>query len=300
MAGGGTIEVVHAFGPQTLVFGTGNGTLRLDAAGGTNDVFGFVPGDTIEFGGHGAAVTFTAGTLNVTNGPFALGSFVMHGAPANAQFQVATDINLNSFITETIPCFLAGTRIRTPIGDIAVETLLPGNPVLALRAGTAQPVRWIGHRRVETARHPDPRAVWPVRVRAHAIAENVPARDLFLSPEHAVFLNGVLVPVRHLINGTSIAQLPRAVVVYYHVELPHHDLVLAEGMACETYLDTGNRADFDNAGAVLAAHPRFATANDIWRARACAPQCRGGTQLDAIRAQLDRRAGVPELRRTFA
>ena len=161
-------------------------------------------------------------------------------------------------------------------------------------------MRWIGPRRVETARHPDPSAVWPVRVRAHAIAENVPAHDLFLSPEHAVFLNGVLVPVRHLINGTTIAQLPRAVVVYYHIELPNHDLVLAENMACETYLDTGNRDDFDNAGPVVAAHPRFATANDIWQARACAPQCRDGTRLDAIRTQLDRRATAPQPRRAAA
>ena len=81
-------------------------------------------------------------------------------------------------------------------------------------------------------------------------------------------------------------------VIYYHVELPRHDLVLAEGMACESFLDMGNRGDFDNAGVVVAAHPRFVSARAHWEALACAPQCRGGSQLAAIRRQIDRRAGV--------
>ncbi len=70
-----------------------------------------------------------------------------------------------------------------------------------------------------------------------------------LSPDHAVFVDDVLVPVRHLINGSTIVQEPVAEVTYYHVELATHDVILAEGLPCESYLDTGNRAVFVNGGA---------------------------------------------------
>ena len=36
-------------------------------------------------------------------------------------------------------------------------------------------------------------------------------------------------PIRHLINGAHFVQEPVAEVTYYHVELPAHDVILAEG-----------------------------------------------------------------------
>ena len=81
-------------------------------------------------------------------------------------------------------------------------------------------------------------------------------------------------PVRLLINGATIAQHPRRVVTYWHVELPVHDLVLAEGMPSESYLDTGNRSDFANGGPMVAMRPEFASA--VWSERACLPQLRQG------------------------
>ena len=87
----------------------------------------------------------------------------------------------------------------------------------------AEPVVWIGQRTVNCARHPKPETVWPVRIAPGAFGDNVPARDLYLSPDHAVFVNDVLVPVKLLVNGTSIMQIKRDRVTYYHVELPRHD-----------------------------------------------------------------------------
>ena len=97
-----------------------------------------------------------------------------------------------------------------------------------------------------------------------------------------------LVPVRHLLNGTTIAQMPSASVTYWHVELVSHDVIVAEGLAAETYLDTGNRADFANGGRAVTVHPTFA--DTTWCARACAPQLRRGDALVAVQRRLAIRA----------
>jgi hypothetical protein len=290
-AGGGTVELAADFAGQSLAFSGTGGVIRLDGAGGTSDVYGFAPGDTIDFYGTAASIVFADGTLTATNGPNALGSFVMHGVPANARFAVATDAQLHSLVTETIPCFAAGTRIRTPRGDVAVEHLRPGDHLVSAFGGTV-PIVWIGRRHVRPRRHRYPASVWPVRIHAGALADGVPARDLRLSPEHALLLDFCLVPARHLIDGIAIRQDACDAVTYFHVELPQHDVILAEGAPCESYLDCGNRSDFDNAGTAVALHPAFADAAASWQANACAPQCRAGPTLDTIRDRLRRRAAA--------
>ena len=82
-------------------------------------------------------------------------------------------------------------------------------------------------------------------IRAGAFGVNAPERDLYLSPGHAVCVDAmgeVFVPVGQLINGDSIAPEEVDDVVYWHVELESHDVLLAEGLACESYMDAGNRA----------------------------------------------------------
>ena len=101
----------------------------------------------------------------------------------------------------------AGTRIATPDGEVAVEALRPGDHV-RLASGGGADVRWVGHRRVWCDRHPRPHGVFPVRIRAGAFAPGQPARDLLLSPDHAVFADGVLIPMRCLLNGATISQEP--------------------------------------------------------------------------------------------
>jgi len=140
---------------------------------------------------------------------------------------------------------------------------------------------------VNCARHPEPETVWPVRVRAGAFGAGRPRRDLFLSPDHAVFVNGVLVPVKLLADGASIVQESRDQVTYYHVELPEHAVILAEGLAVESYLDTGDRANFGRDG-VMRPHPDFAArlAPDtawMWESRGAAPLVTVGRALEALR-----------------
>ena len=92
-----------------------------------------------------------------------------------------------------------------------------------------------------------------------------------MSPDHALYLHGVLVPARLLVNGASIIREPRDDVTYYHVELRRHGLLDAEGVAAESYLDTGNRGFFANAGEPLALHPDLLWAQERRAAGSCAP-----------------------------
>ena len=88
-----------------------------------------------------------------------------------------------------------------------------------------------------------------MRVMQGALGDNLPRRDLLLSGDHCLFLDGRLYPAKLLINGmTIIRDLSLKAVSYHHIELEDHAVMLAEGVAAETYLDTGNRAFFSNAG----------------------------------------------------
>ena len=135
-----------------------------------------------------------------------------------------TTEQLTSETVTPVTCFAAGTRITTPDGDVRVEDLAVGDLVLTLD-GTAQPIRWIGRRAVDCRRHPAPAAIMPVRIEAHAFGAGQPARNLFLSPDHAIFSDGVFIPVKYLINGDTIRQIDTASVTYFHVELPQHNVI---------------------------------------------------------------------------
>ena len=191
-----------------------------------------------------------------------------------------------------VACYASGTKISTSNGDKEVNKLNFGNDIVLADGGLA-PVRWIGTRVVNCQCHPRPQEVWPVRIRAHAFASDLPCRDLLLSPDHAVLADGVLVPIRCLVNGSTIAQEPVDEVTYYHVELARHDVILAERLPCESYLDTDNRKAFANGGTVAEVHPTFAPGEGseaIWEAAGYAPLRIAGEVVDGIATRLRRRA----------
>jgi hypothetical protein len=191
-------------------------------------------------------------------------------------------------------CFREGTHLLTLAGETPVEQLREGDLVLSHNGAVeAEPVTrrigWIGLRDVRCGSHPRPASVWPVRIRRHAFAPGAPSRDLFLSPDHAVFLQGVLVPVKLLINGGSIAQVQIDRVKYYHIELTEHAVVLAEGLEVESCLGAEDRRNFVNGGTAVRLFPDF-EGRDM-ATRACAPLVFTGHRLEQARAALDRRAG---------
>jgi hypothetical protein len=144
-------------------------------------------------------------------------------------------------------CFLRGTRILTPSGEVPIEDLTIGALVETLNGPL--PIKWIGHQRF---RKDSPSWHWsvaPIRVARSAIGDENPRRDLYLSPSHSLFIDGFLIPVEWLVNGRSITLATmddREVIDYFHIELETHEVVFAEGAPAETLLVTSDRESFAN------------------------------------------------------
>jgi Hint domain len=145
-----------------------------------------------------------------------------------------------------VTCFCQGTLISTVSGDVPVEKLAVGDLVLT-PSGEVFPIRWIGCRAVATW-FVNKLTVMPVRIKANALGEAVPRRDLLVSPDHAMLVDGILVHAGALVNGISIVRETDMGnrFSYYHVELADHALILAENAPAETFIDNADRMTFDN------------------------------------------------------
>lgn len=187
-------------------------------------------------------------------------------------------------------CFVAGTITETAFGPALIEGLRPGDPIRTA-AGAARPIKWIGWRELDIARHPYPDQVRPVRFLAGALADGVPSRDLRVSPDHAMAIDGLLIPARLLLNGTTIRRDHQARnVTYYHIELDTHDLLVAEGAASESYLDTGNRGFFDNAEDPIVLHPDLSATLPRREIAGCLPFADDALRVEPVWRRLAQRA----------
>ncbi len=290
LAAGDGIGTISGIGTQftnfeAITIDTGATWLVAGDVAGLADqqvIAGFAAGDTIVLDGFantsysyvsGTGLELSLGTLTETLD--ITGSFV------TSEFSVSSVDG--DVVIELTSCFAAGTRILTPDGEVAVERLAVGQRVIT-QAGEEAPIMWIGRRQLDLRRHVRPAAVQPVRVAADAFADGVPARDLVLSPDHALLLEGHLVPAKALVNGMNVTQLNRESVTYYHVELAAHDVIFAERLAVESYLETGNRGGFENGGTAMLLHPEFAQA--MREAASCAPFTETGPVVAAARKLL--------------
>ena len=204
-------------------------------------VTGFGLHDTITFGTSiFASGTYTnaydAADHTLTIPKAGGGSFVFNNFSTAAGAPTTFDVTATS-VTDVV-CYARGTMIRTPDGELPVEKLRSGKQVITLVDGAEVPqaVTWVGHRRISLAGHPRPETVAPIRIERDAIADGMPHRDLLVSPDHAIFVDGKLICARQLLNGNTIHQESgNRAVHYYHVELEHHAILLAEGLPAESY-----------------------------------------------------------------
>ena len=219
----------------------------------------------------GDTVTFSGGTLTVKSGATTV--LTMHNVSLQSGSS-ATFYALGDTIIAV--CYARGTMLLTPEGEVPVERMRAGRHIVTLVDGveTVKAVKWLGHRRIDLRAHPQPETVAPVRIIRGAIADDVPHRDLVVSPDHAIFIDGKLVCARQLINGTTIRQETGWTAVdYYHVQLEDHAILLAEGLTAESYLETGNIGFFSNSGEPMVLHPNLTDETDYptREAGSCAP-----------------------------
>ena len=273
IAGTGTDTLAGGAGNDWMDFGDGNENyLRGAGETGNDTLIGGIGNNTLDLGSNWEFLNETGGF-----------SLYRDGADTiyTQQWQVV--------------CFAEGTRVVTPNGEDAVENLRAGDMVLAMRGGQAafEPLRWVGFMDVAVPRDPAMAAkTAPVLIKAGALAPGMPARDLRVSPDHAMEVDGHLIPAKHLVNGVSIIQEVWCKRVrYFHLELEAHGLLLSEGTWSESYLDDGNRHAFNNAALMgLFLDFEAGRSKGQYDHQACLPVLRQGLRLDTIHGRLALRA----------
>ncbi len=260
-----------------------------------DDQFLFSDEILIDVDGNLVIVGTFAGTTSVSGSLFVVidagdGDYILFG-PSTPDYADFPD-EFADLVIDGSPftvCFLAGTRIATPAGERPVEELAIGDHVVTAD-GRVVPVSWVGVQTVVSL-FADRLRTFPIRVTAGALGEGMPHRDLLVSPDHALFLDGVLIQAGALVNGTTIVRetaMPERF-TWFHVELEDHSLILAEGVPAETFLDTVTRRRFDN----------FAEYEDLYGATGprltelSAPRIKSARQLpQALRARLANRTAA--------
>jgi aryl-phospho-beta-D-glucosidase BglC (GH1 family) len=184
-------------------------------------------------------------------------------------------------------CFAAGTHILTPNGEVAVEHLRIGDSIQTWD-GASQTIKWIGRRSYDGRYIAGQHLMLPITIKKDALADGMPARDLTVSPGHAIYVDGALIPAWRLVNGLSVVQAEAVQsVTYIHIELADHDLIVAEGCPTESFLDASLRHQFQNVSEYYALG-----FDDLSGRISCAPRVEGGFLLQAIQERINKRAGL--------
>ncbi|MBR0559228.1 Hint domain-containing protein [Neokomagataea anthophila] len=206
--------------------------------------------------------------LTANDGRTVIGAGNPYNLPADGSPETYTKVGPDGVI---LACFLAGTMIATPEGARAIEQIIVGDTVLAQVEG-----QWVSRKVVALkAAHvcavgvPSDMSGHPVRIQRGAVAPSVPDRDLLVTSEHCFLFEGKFVPVRMLVNGSTI-RYDGDITSYthYHIELDHHSVIVANNMLTESFLDTHSRISSSEAGHnVVCLRPQYLS----WEKHAAAP-----------------------------
>ncbi len=294
---GGIMELtIGGFADDAITFAGAAGTLQIDdTTMPDSTISGFEPGDTFDLAGvafdpSGSADLLSGNVLRVSEGGQHYDLKLDPSQDFSGKFfHLGSASGGGTLVTEDdVPCYCAGTRIAIAHGEVRVEELAIGDEVLT-RSGALRPIKWIG-RRSYSGHFAHGAHVLPICFKAGCLGPEQPRRDLWVSPNHAMFLEGVLIEARDLINGASIIQAERVERVdYFHLELDTHDIIIAEGAWSESFVDDDSRAIFQNAHAYAALYPDGRASP----AQYCAPRVAFGPELETARKRLAERAGIP-------
>ena len=254
--------------------GGGNGPGFVGGGGGGG---GFGGGGGGGYGGYGGSGGGGGG-----------GGSYLNSSLTNTSAQSGVNSGNGDVTITSVLCFCLGTSLATPSGHSAVETLRAGDMVLT--ANGPKPVRWVGRRaydgRFLTGNH----LALPVTIRAGALGEKVPTRDLAVSPGHGIWLDGALVPAWRLVNGVSVTQAEVVESVdYFNIELEDHALLFAHGAKVESFLDDGVfRNQFHNVSEYWQLYPDAPLCRDVMPL----PRLESGFGLFETIARVNQRAGI--------
>nr|WP_294560768.1 Hint domain-containing protein [uncultured Rhodopila sp.] len=265
---GATLQVTQSTDPNTIFSFTGTaGELEVPTSfDGIIDRMNVgdsatVPTTRLDIDSFLTRGTIIGTSLDLYNGTTLVASENLSHTYPQSPFVIIDHVGPNDtdvFFSSTAPCYAEGTAILTADGEKNVEDLRERDQVIVLTGGeqSPRPVKWIGHSVIDLAHHPRPDLAAPIRIMQDAIGPGRPHRDLLVSPDHCLFIDGRLIPAALLVNDMSIVQENSlSSIKYFHVELDRHAILLAEGLAAESYLDTGNRSRFGNAGLFVFPEP---------------------------------------------
>ncbi|WP_291366698.1 Hint domain-containing protein [Acetobacter sp. UBA5411] len=257
-------------------------TDRLVFNGGTIDITDLTGTGTPDYTFSGDnRLTITQGGVSET--------ILFDGVYDPTKLLVTTDTDGSTLIDygTPAPCYCPGTLIATAQGETPVEALVIGD-LVRTASGALRPIRWIGRRAYDgvfARGNPD---LIPVTFEAGSLGSSLPKRALTVSPLHAMFVEGYLIPAHCLVNGGSVHfDSIGERVEYIHIELESHDLLLAEGAPSESFVDDGSRGMFHNAGTFAELYPDAETVEAVY----CAPRLEDGTVLEHIRDRLSAHTG---------
>lgn len=315
---GGTINLgtingdsnsISALSGTNIQFQTGGGTLVVTPGSNVsiltfNSVTGFEnTGATIKIPGAGKVTnaTYDGTDTNITTDSGITlkirGNFT---AANNNLYQVTDGNNLyisstptNSTSTEgNLVCFLAGSMILTLRGPVAIEVIQVGDQVVTFdwknNENVIRTVKWVGkaHHTVLSNVYDDA-AGYPVRIKKDAFADKVPYKDMLITPEHCLFIEGGFIPVRMLVNGGSI-YYDHSIrsYDYYHLELEEHSVITVDGVLSESYLNTANHECFEQSGNVIS----LKIGTKTWESDAAAPLMTFRDKVESIYHRIKERA----------
>ena len=303
---GATLQLDGAVSGNTLHFAAATGVAQIDDLLNGSDqqqfsapISGLLPGDSIDLaitglGTFGDITKATPGTYDASTNTTALAlddgenlvaTLTMEGNYSVSTFSVS---QTSGSVDVGAVCYCPGTLIQTGRGQERVEDLKIGDEVMTM-SGALRPIKWIGRRRYSGRFAMGQKHILPVCIKAGALEDNVPRRDLWISPHHAMYIEGVLIEAKDLVNGVSIVRAERAdKVEYLHLELGTHDVIIAEGALSESFVDDDSRGMFHNAEEYAALYPDAVTGF----AQYCAPRLEDGYEVEAVRQRIALRAGL--------
>jgi VCBS repeat-containing protein len=160
----------------------------------------------------------------------------------NLQFE--TDTQLVTISIEGV-CFVLGTLIETVLGPVPVEKLKAGDLVKTADHGP-QPIRWLEGNEISPSRMKMNPSLFPVRIKAGALGQDLPHRDLYVSQQHRILVSGPSVQLNFavtevLVAAKSLCGWPGIDIVetdhtvgYFHILLDNHEILEAEGAPAES------------------------------------------------------------------